>query len=56
MTVREGTLTVTMVDAKTDHTVWQGWTTDEVNSRNLTQKEIQSSVKAIFRKFDVVTK
>jgi hypothetical protein len=52
-TVREGTLTITMTDAKTDKMVWQGWTTDEVNSKNLTSKEIQSSVKSIFRKFDV---
>jgi hypothetical protein len=56
VSVREGTLTITMVDAKTDHTIWQGWTTDEVASRNVTQKEIQASVKSIFRKFDVVTK
>lgn len=51
--VREGTVTITMVDAKTNKTVWQGWTTDEVNSKNLTSKEIQNSVKSIFRKFDV---
>jgi hypothetical protein len=51
--VRQGTITISMIDAKTDKTVWQGWTTDEVNSRNLTSKEIQSSVKSIFRKFDV---
>ncbi|HSU29279.1 MAG TPA: DUF4136 domain-containing protein [Chitinophagaceae bacterium] len=51
--VREGTVTITMIDTRTDKTVWQGWTTDEVNSRNLTTKEIQSSVKAIFKKFDV---
>lgn len=51
--VREGTLTVTMTDAQTDKMVWQGWTTDEVSSRNLTSKEIQSSVRSIFRKFDV---
>ncbi len=51
--VRQGTITVTMVDAKTSKTIWQGWTTDEVNSRNLTGKEIQNSVKTIFRKFDV---
>jgi len=56
VTVREGTLTVTMVDAKTDQTVWQGWTTGEVNSRNVTQKEVQSSVKSIFRKFDVASR
>ncbi len=51
--IREGTVTISMIDAKTDKTVWQGWTTDEVNSRNLTSKEIQSSVKSIFRKFDL---
>jgi hypothetical protein len=51
--VKEGTVTVSMIDTRTDKTVWQGWTTDEVNSRNLTGKEIQSSVKAIFRKFDL---
>ncbi|MFL5748527.1 MAG: DUF4136 domain-containing protein [Niastella sp.] len=54
--VREGTLTITMVDANTDKTVWQGWSTDDVNSRRLTHKEIQSSVNAIFRKFDVAKK
>jgi hypothetical protein len=54
--VREGTLTITMVDASTDKTIWQGWTTDDVNSRNLTRKEIQSSVNSIFSKFDVVKK
>jgi hypothetical protein len=54
--VQEGTLTITMMDAKTDKTIWQGWTTDEVNSRNVSRKEIQSSVNSIFRKFDVVKK
>ena len=54
--VQQGTLTITMVDAKTDKTIWQGWTTDDVNSRNVTQKEIQSSVRSIFRKFDVARK
>ena len=55
-TIREGTVTISMIDAKTDKTVWQGWTTDEVNSRNLTNREIQNSVKSIFRKFDVAKK
>lgn len=50
---REGTVTITMTDADSEKTVWQGWTTDEVNNRNMTTKEIQSSVKAIFRKFDI---
>ncbi|MGZ3850228.1 MAG: DUF4136 domain-containing protein [Flavisolibacter sp.] len=51
--VREGTITISMVDARTDKTIWQGWTTDQVNSRNLTNKEIQNGVKSIFRKFDI---
>lgn len=51
--VREGTVTITMIDAHSDKTVWQGWTTDEVNSRNMSSKEIQQAVKSIFRKFDV---
>ena len=52
-TVREGTVTVTMIDARTDKAVWQGWTTGEVNGRNLSTREIQSAVRSIFRKFDV---
>lgn len=53
ISVREGTVTITMTDAHTEKAVWQGWTTDEVDGRHMTAKEIQSSVKAIFRKFDV---
>lgn len=51
--VKEGTVTISMIDTKTDKTVWQGWTTDEVNSKNLTTREIQNSVRSIFKKFDV---
>ena len=52
--IKEGTITVTMIDAKTDKTVWQGWTTGEVNSKNLTNKEIQKAVASIFKKSDLV--
>lgn len=52
-TVQEGTVTITMIDAKTDRAVWQGWTTGVVNGRNMSSKEIQNSVRSIFRKFDV---
>ncbi len=51
--IKEGTVTITMIDTRTDKTVWQGWTTDEVNSRNLTSREIQSAVRSIFKKFDI---
>jgi hypothetical protein len=54
--VREGTVTITVTDAKSDKVVWQGWTTDEVNSKNLTTKEINNAVKSIFRKFNDVAK
>ena len=50
---REGTVTITMIDARTDKTVWQGWTTEEVNSKNLTTREIQYAVRSIFKKFDI---
>lgn len=51
--IKEGTITITMIDAKTDKVIWQGWTTSEVNSKNLTSKEIQKAVSSIFKKFDV---
>ncbi|MEI6946901.1 DUF4136 domain-containing protein [Paraflavisolibacter sp. H34] len=51
--VREGTMTITLMDAQTEKTIWQGWTTDEVAGRNLTSKEVQGSIRSIFRKFDV---
>ena len=51
--IREGTVTISMIDTRTDKIVWQGWTTDEVNSKNLTNKEIQNAVRSIFKKFDV---
>lgn len=54
--IKEGTITITMIDSKTDKTVWQGWTTEEVSSRQWTGKEIQRAVAGIFRKFDVAKK
>lgn len=51
--IKEGTVTVTMIDARTDKTVWQGWTTGEVNSRNLTNKEVQKAVASIFKKAEL---
>ena len=55
-TAREGTLTISMMDTKTDKTVWQGWTTEELNGSKMTSKDVQSSVKSIFRKFDTAQK
>ena len=49
--VKEGTVTISMIDPKTDKTIWQGWTTDEINTSHLTSKEIDKNVKTIFKKF-----
>ena len=49
---KEGTITLHMIDNKTNKLIWQGWTSDAVNSHNLTSKEVNTSVKAILRKFD----
>lgn len=54
--IREGTVTISMIDARSEKVVWQGWTTDEVNSRNLTTKEINAAVRSIFKKFDLAKK
>ena len=51
-TVQEGTLTLTMLNADTDKTIWQGWTTSEVNGRTLSDREIDNNVKAIIKKLD----
>ena len=52
VSVKEGTLTVTLIDAKTDKAVWQGWATAELNKTNMSEKEIDKNVKSIFKKFD----
>jgi hypothetical protein len=54
--IKEGTVTITMIDPKTDKTIWQGWATDEINSSRFSAKEIQKNVKSIFRKFDVASR
>ncbi len=54
--VKEGTVSISMIDAKTDKTVWQGWTTDELNNNNFSSKEIQKNVRSIFKKFDIADK
>ncbi|GAB2806001.1 DUF4136 domain-containing protein [Ferruginibacter profundus] len=52
-TVKEGTITIMLIDTKTDKTVWQGWSTDELNTAQITDREINKNVRSIFKKFDV---
>ncbi len=51
-TIKEGTVTVTMIDTKTDKAVWQGWATNELSRNNISDKEISKNVQSIFKKFD----
>ncbi len=52
--VQEGTITISMIDGKTEKTVWQGWTTNEIDSRKIRASEAQAAVRSIFKKFDLV--
>jgi len=49
---KEGTLTLHMIDSKTNKLIWQGWSSDEVASRNISTRELNSRVKAILKKFN----
>lgn len=51
--VKEGTVTISLIDSKTDKTVWQGSTTEEINNGQLSSRELERDIKAIFRKFDM---
>ena len=51
--VKEGTLTVNMVDAKTNKLIWQGWAKGDITNRSVTSKEAEADVKSIFRKLDL---
>lgn len=50
--VKEGTLTLSMIDTKTDKVIWQGWTTEELSNGKLTSKNLTRSAKNILKKFD----
>ena len=47
--VREGTITVTIVDAQKDKNIWQAWTTERLSGSRLTDTEIRRSVRNIFK-------
>jgi len=50
--VQEHTLTLSLIDAETDKTVWQGWTTVDSNTKRMIDKEIDNNVRAIVKKLD----
>lgn len=51
--IKEGTIVITMVDAKTDQAILQGWATDELNYNRMTSAEADRIVNAIFNKMTV---
>ena len=54
--VKEGTVSISMIDAKADKTIWQGWITTELNSNYFSSKEVQKNVRSIFKNFDLASK
>lgn len=46
--VKDGTVTITIIDAKTDKNIWQGWTTENLSQSRITDGDIRKSVKNIF--------
>ena len=47
--VKEATITITMVDANSDKTIWQGWTTETLGSSGITDLDVKKSIRNIFK-------
>lgn len=47
--VKEGTITISIMDARKDKNVWQAWTTERMTGARLTDSEIRKSVSNIFK-------
>ena len=56
VSVKEGTITVTMIDARTEKTVMQGWATEEIGTGRISEETVHRVVKAIFKKFESETR
>jgi Domain of unknown function (DUF4136) len=50
---KEGTLTVNMIDARTNKLIWQGWAKGDVTSTNVTTQEAEADVRSIFKKLNL---
>ncbi len=47
--VREATITISMMDAKSDKKIWQGWTTERLGSAGISNLDVKKSVRNIFK-------
>jgi hypothetical protein len=50
---KQGTLTVNMVDAKTNKLIWQGSAQGDVSNSTVTTAEVKTDVTSIFKKFNL---
>lgn len=48
---KSGTITVNIVDTKSNEVAWQGWAQTEVDKKKLSADEMSGIVKAIFKKY-----
>lgn len=51
--VKEGTVTITMLDAASDKVVWQAWAMEELDSRRFRSAELEKTVEAIVGKLKI---
>ena len=47
--VKEGTITITIMDADTDKKIWQGWTTERLATSGISDLDAQRSIRNIFK-------
>lgn len=50
---KSGTITINIVDTRTNKLVWQGWAETDVTNRRIQKDDMNKIVKSIFKKFDV---
>lgn len=50
--VRDGTVTITLVDSKTDKNIWQGWSTERLSGTRLSSEQVEGTVQRIFAKIN----
>ncbi|HJS55731.1 MAG TPA: DUF4136 domain-containing protein [Chitinophagaceae bacterium] len=47
--VKEATVTISMIDARSDKKVWQGWTTERLGNAGISDLDVKKSVRNIFK-------
>jgi Domain of unknown function (DUF4136) len=50
---KSGTITINIVDTRSNKLVWQGWAETDVTNRRIQKSDMDKIVKSIFKKFDV---